>query len=149
MVRSPTDSGESAATQGKAVSPEISLLAGGQGLVCPEASIVTGDRRRVCHGLPGSQAAAGSSMDGTERQEQQRTPTLPNQRAIARLLDQCATGRAWERSLPCKEVDAQRSHRQGGNVFRSSSHRTGTPAGQTCEGESATTNANHPQGRRP
>ena len=52
MVRSPTDSEGSAATQVKAVSPEISLLAGGQGLLCPEASIGTGVRRRVGHGMP-------------------------------------------------------------------------------------------------
>jgi len=37
MVRSPTDSGWSAATQVKAVSPEILLLARGQGLVCPSS----------------------------------------------------------------------------------------------------------------
>jgi len=64
MVRSPTDSEGSAATQVKAVSPEILLLARGQGLVCPEASIVVGVNRRVYHGMPGSQAAAGPSTDG-------------------------------------------------------------------------------------
>ena len=63
MVRSPTGSGRSAATQVKAVSPEILLLAGGQGLVCPEASIETGVIRRVGLGLPGSQAAAGHPTD--------------------------------------------------------------------------------------
>jgi len=63
MVRSPTGSGWSAATQVKAVSPEIFLLARGQGLLCPEASIGTGVRRRVCHGMPGSQAAAGHPTD--------------------------------------------------------------------------------------
>jgi hypothetical protein len=65
MVRSPTDSEGSAATQVKAVSPEIVLFARGQGLLCPEASIVTGVTRRVGHGMPGSQAAAGPSTDGT------------------------------------------------------------------------------------
>jgi hypothetical protein len=65
MVRSPTDSGGSAATQVKAVSPEILLIARGQGMLCPEASIVAGDRRRVCHGMPGSQAAAGPPTDCT------------------------------------------------------------------------------------
>lgn len=83
MVRSPTDSGESAATQVKVVSPEISLLAGGQGLVCPEASIVIGDRRRVGHGLSGSQAAAGSSTDGVGTWES-RIACLPQQADEAR-----------------------------------------------------------------
>ena len=45
MVRSPTDSEGSAATQVKAVSPEILLLARGQGLLCPEASVVTARKR--------------------------------------------------------------------------------------------------------
>jgi len=35
----------------------------GQGLLCPEASIVAGVRRQVCNGVPGSQAAAGHSTD--------------------------------------------------------------------------------------
>ena len=35
----------------------------GQGLLCSEASIVAGVIRRVCHGVPGSQAAAGHSTD--------------------------------------------------------------------------------------
>ena len=64
MVRSPTGSGWSAVTQVKAVSPEILLLARGQGLLCPEASIGTGVRRRVGHGMPGSQATAGHPTDG-------------------------------------------------------------------------------------
>ncbi len=64
MVRSPTDSEGSAATQVKAVSSEILLLARGQGLLCPEASIRTGVIRRVGSGMPGSQAAAGPSTDG-------------------------------------------------------------------------------------
>jgi len=64
MVRSPTDSEGSAATQVKAVSSEILLLARGQGLLCPEASTVVGVSRRVYHGMPGSQAAAGPSTDG-------------------------------------------------------------------------------------
>ena len=48
MVRSPMKSGWSAATQVKVVQPRNVLLAMGQGLVCPEASIVTGviNRRR-------------------------------------------------------------------------------------------------------
>jgi hypothetical protein len=63
MVRSPTGSGWSAVTPVKAVSPEILLIARGQGLVCPEASIDVGDRRRVYGGMPGSQATAGHRMD--------------------------------------------------------------------------------------
>ena len=63
MVRSPTGSGWSAVTQVKAVSLEISLIARGQGLLCPEASIGTGVSRRVGHGMPGSQATAGHPTD--------------------------------------------------------------------------------------
>ncbi|HUW19604.1 MAG TPA: hypothetical protein VMW16_09900 [Sedimentisphaerales bacterium] len=63
MVRSHVNSGCSAATRVKAVSPEIFLIAMGQGLVCPEASIVAGVIRRVCNGVPGSQAAAGHPTD--------------------------------------------------------------------------------------
>ena len=65
MVRSPTGSGWSAVTQVKAVSLEISLkIARGQGVLCPEASIVVGVRRRVYGGMPGSQATAGHPTDG-------------------------------------------------------------------------------------
>jgi hypothetical protein len=53
----------SAATQVKAVSPDIFLLAVGQGLVCPEASIDSGVIRRACIDLPGSQAVAGHPTD--------------------------------------------------------------------------------------
>lgn len=63
MVRSSTDSGWSAATHVKAVQPRNVLLAMGQGLVCLEASIVTDVSRRVRHGVPGSQAAAGHPTD--------------------------------------------------------------------------------------
>ncbi len=63
MVRSHVNSGCSAATQVKAVSPEIFIVAMGQGLLCSEASIVAGVRRRVCNGVPGSQAAAGHPTD--------------------------------------------------------------------------------------
>lgn len=72
MVRSHVSSGCSAATQVKAVSPEIFPIAMGQGLLCPEASIVAGVIRRamhhdgawrVCNGVPGSQAAAGHPTD--------------------------------------------------------------------------------------
>ena len=63
MVRSHVHSGWSAATRVKAVSPEIFLIAMGQGLLCPEARIVAGVKRRVCNGMPGSQAAAGHPTD--------------------------------------------------------------------------------------
>ena len=63
MVRSHIDSGWSAATQVKVVSPEIFIIAMGQGLLCLEASIVAGVIRRVCNGVPGSQAAAGHPTD--------------------------------------------------------------------------------------
>lgn len=69
MVRSHVHSGWSAATQVKVVSPEIFLLAMGQGVVCPEASIVAGGMRRVCNDVPGSQTAAqlSSSAEGCQR----------------------------------------------------------------------------------
>ena len=63
MVRSSTDSGGSAATQVKVVQPRNLLFAMGQGLVCLEASIVADAIRRVCHGVPGSQAVAGHPTD--------------------------------------------------------------------------------------
>ncbi len=82
MVRSPTDSEGSAATQVKAVSPEI-CIATGQGVVCPEASIGTGATRRVGHGMPGSQAAAGPSTDGVGTWED-RIACLPQRAEEAR-----------------------------------------------------------------
>ena len=63
MVRSHVNSGCSAATKVKVVSPEIFIVAMGQGLLCPEASIVAGAKRQVCYGVPGSQAAAGHPTD--------------------------------------------------------------------------------------
>lgn len=63
IMRSHRNSGWSAATRVKAVSPDICLSAVGQGLVRPEASIVAGVKRRVCNGKPGSQAAAGHPTD--------------------------------------------------------------------------------------
>ncbi len=62
-MRSYIDSGWSAATQVKAVSPDICIFAVGQELVCSEASIAADVIRRVCSDLPGSQAAAGHPMD--------------------------------------------------------------------------------------
>lgn len=82
MVRSPTDSEGSAATQVKAVSPEI-CLARGQGLLCPEASIVVSVSRRVDGGMPGSWAAAGPSTDGVGTWED-RSTCLPQQAEEAR-----------------------------------------------------------------
>ena len=41
---------------------------------------------------------------GTERQEQQRTQTLPNQRAIVRLLDQCEQSDGKGKYLVGKEL---------------------------------------------
>ena len=52
MMRSTTSSGWSAATQVKAVSPEIGSSQVGQGVLCSEASIVTGVNRRVCRDVP-------------------------------------------------------------------------------------------------
>ncbi len=82
MMRSPTESEGSAATQVKAISPEI-CLAEGQGVVRPEASIVTGVMRRVGHGMPGSQAAAGPSTDGVGTWED-RIACLPQPAEEAR-----------------------------------------------------------------
>ncbi len=62
-MRSYIDSGWSAATQVKVLSPEIFLIALGHGLVCSEASIAVDAIRRVCNGVPGSQAAAGHPTD--------------------------------------------------------------------------------------
>lgn len=83
MIRSHVDSGWSAATQVKAISPEIFLLASGQGLVCSEASTETGVRRRAGHGVPGSQAAAGHPTDRTGTWEG-RIACLPLQAEKAR-----------------------------------------------------------------
>lgn len=83
MVRSHVSSGWSAATQVKAVSPEIFLIAKGQGLVCSEASIVSGVKRRVCNGVPGSQAAAGHPTDRSGTWES-RIACMPQQADEAR-----------------------------------------------------------------
>jgi hypothetical protein len=83
MVRSHVNSGCSAATRVKAVSPEIFLIAMGQGLVCPEASIVAGVIRRVCNGGPGSQAAAGHPTDCIGTWES-RIACIPQQAEEAR-----------------------------------------------------------------
>ncbi len=82
MVRSSTNSEGSAATQVKAVSPEI-CLARGQGVVRPEASIEVGVSRRVYHDMPGLQVAAGPSGDGVGTWES-RIACLPQQAEEAR-----------------------------------------------------------------
>ncbi len=83
MVRSFTNSGWSAATQVKVVSPEILLVAMGQGVVCPEASIATDAIRRVRRGVPGSQTAAGHPTDRVGTWEG-RIACLPRQAEKAR-----------------------------------------------------------------
>ena len=83
MVRSSANSGWSAATQVKAVQPRDWHLAMGQGLLCPEASTVTDVSRRVCHGMPGSQAAAGHPTDRIGTWEG-RIACLPQQAEKAR-----------------------------------------------------------------
>jgi hypothetical protein len=76
----------------KAVSPEIFLIAMGQGLLCSEASIVAGAIRRamhhdgacrVCNGVPGSQAAAGHPTDCIGTWES-RIACMPQQAEEAR-----------------------------------------------------------------
>ena len=83
MVRSPMGSGWSAVTQVKAVSPEICYSQTGQGVLCPEASIVVGVRRRVYGGVPGSQATAGHPTDCSGTWED-RIVCLPQQAEEAR-----------------------------------------------------------------
>ena len=83
MMRGSTDSGWSAATQVKAVSPEIDSSQVGQGVVCSEASIVAGVNRRACHDVPGSQAAAGHPTDRTGTWEG-RIACMPQQAEEAR-----------------------------------------------------------------
>ncbi len=83
MVRSHIDSGWSAATQVKVLSPDIFLIAMGQGLVCSEASIVAGARWRVCNGVSGSQTAAGHPTDCIGTWES-RIACMPQQAEKAR-----------------------------------------------------------------
>ena len=83
MVRSHIDSGWSAATQVKVLSPEIFLIAMGHVLLCSEASIVAGVIRRVCNGVPGSQAAAGHPTDCIGTWES-RIACMPQQAEKAR-----------------------------------------------------------------
>jgi len=82
-VRSYINSGWSAATQVKAVSPDICIFAVGQGLVCSEASNAVDVIRRVCSDLPGSQAVAGHPTDCIGTWDS-RIACMPQQAAEAR-----------------------------------------------------------------
>ena len=83
MVRSFMNSGWSAATQVKAVQPRNFFLALGHEVVCSEASIAAGVMRRVCHGVPGSRAAAGHPTDHVGTWEG-RIACMPRQAEKAR-----------------------------------------------------------------
>jgi hypothetical protein len=83
MVRSFMDSGWSAATQVKAVQPRNFQLALGHEVVCSEASIAAGVKRRVCRGVPGSRAAAGHPPDHVGTWEG-RIACMPRQAEKAR-----------------------------------------------------------------
>ena len=109
MVRSFTDSGWSAATQVKVVSPEISLIAKGQGVLCPEASIATDAIRRVRGGVPGSQTAAGHPTD--------RVGT-------------------WEGRIACMSQQAEKARRDHGDTAIGPTHSRGV-AGVTPGGGSS------------
>ena len=102
-MRSYIDSGWSAATQVKAVSPDICIFAVGQGLVCPEASIATDVIRRVCSDLPGSQAAAGHPIPTCRRDIgtwDSRIACMPPQAEKARRgLGDTAVGPAHSRGV--------------------------------------------------
>ncbi len=98
-MRSYINSGWSAATQVKAVSPDICIFAVGQGLVCPEASIVADAIRRVCIDLPGSQAAAGHPTDCIGTWDS-RIACMPQQAEEARRgLEDTAVGPAHSRGV--------------------------------------------------
>jgi len=98
-MRSYIDSGWSAATKVKAVSPDIRIFAVGQGLVCPEASIDADVTRRVCIDLPGSQAAAGHPTDCIGTWDS-RIACMPQQAEKARRgLGDTAVGPAHSRGV--------------------------------------------------
>ena len=98
-MRSYIYSGWSAATQVKAVSPDIFLFAVGHGLVCPEAGIVADAIRRVCIDLPGSQAAAGHPTDCIGTWDS-RIACMPQQAAeVRRGLGDTAVGPAHSRGV--------------------------------------------------
>jgi hypothetical protein len=83
MVRSFMNSGWSAVTQVKVVQPRNFRLALGHEVLCSEASIATGVRRRVCHGVPGSRTAAGHPTDRVGTWEG-RIACMPRQAEKAR-----------------------------------------------------------------
>ena len=98
-MRSHIDSGWSAATKVKAVSPEIFLIAMGQGLLRPEASIVAGVTRRVCNGVPGSQAAAGHPTDRIGTWESRIACMLQQAEKARRSHGDTAVGPAHSRGV--------------------------------------------------
>ena len=98
MMRSFTNSGGSAATQVKVVQPRDWHLALGQGVLCPEASIVTNAIRRVCHGVPGSWTAAGHPTD--------RVGT-------------------WDRRIACMPPQAEKARRGHGDAAVGPTHSRG------------------------
>jgi hypothetical protein len=81
----------------------------GQGLVCPEASIVAGVIRRVCNGVPGSQAAAGHPI-----------PT-------------CRDIGTWDSRIACIPQQAEEARRGHGDAAVGPAHSRGvtgvTPGG--------------------
>ena len=83
MVRSFMTSGWPAATPVKVVQPRNFFLAQGHEVLCSEASIVAGVRRRVCRGVPGSRTAAGHPTDPVGTWEG-RIACLPRQAEKAR-----------------------------------------------------------------
>ena len=98
-MRSYIDSGWSAATQVKAVSPDICIFALGHGLVCPEASIAVDAIRRVFSDVPGSQAAAGHPTDCIGTWDS-RIACMPQQAEEARRgLGDTAVGPAHSRGV--------------------------------------------------
>jgi len=108
-MRSYIDSGWSAATQVKAVSPDICIFAVGQGLVCSEASIAADVIRRVCSDLPGSQAVAGHPTDCIGTWDS-RIACMPQQAAeVRRGLGDTAVGPAHSRGVAPSEPQFPRS----------------------------------------
>ncbi len=98
-MRSYIYSGWSAATQVKAVSPDICIFTVGQGLVCSEASIAADVIRRVCSDLPGSQAAAGHPTDCIGTWDS-RIACMPQQtEEVRRGLGDTAVGPAHSRGV--------------------------------------------------
>ncbi len=98
-MRGHMNSGWSAATQVKAISPDSRINAVGQGLVRPEASIDSGVIKRACIDLPGSQAAAGHPTDCIGTWDS-RIACMPQQAEKARRgLGDTAVGPAHSRGV--------------------------------------------------